>query len=168
MAKAVVSIYTFLDDALEAAKKLNDQKTKYKFYSPVPRHEIDEVCFPEKSPVRMVSLTGAILGCTFGWSLGILTSMDYPMRVSAKNVVSVPGFFVPGYECTILFGGIFTLLGMFFFCKLPSIMRTPGYDPRFSDDKFGIVVSCEPEKVSAIENIFRSTGAEEISVKEAI
>ena len=166
--RAIVGVFTFLDDALDAVKRVKEVNLPYKLYSPTPRHEIDDVCYPEKSPVRMVSLTGAILGCTFGWSLAILTSMDWPLRTSAKDIVSVPAFFVPGYECTILFGGISTLLAMLFFCRVPNIMRAVGYDPRFSDDKFGVVVRCAPDQVDDIKSRLSGAGAEEVTVREGM
>jgi hypothetical protein len=103
--RAVVGIFTFMDDALEAVKKVKAANHEYRLYSPVPRHEIEEVTYPEKSPVRIVSLACAITGCTAGFALAILCSLDWPMRTSAKNIASIPAFFVPGYEWTILFGG---------------------------------------------------------------
>jgi hypothetical protein len=137
-------------------------------YSPVPRHEIEEVTFPEKSPVRRVSLTAAVTGCTFGFSLAILTSLDWPLRVSAKNIVSIPAFFVPGYECTILFGGVFTLFALLYFCRIPNIVRTAGYDPRFSHDKFGVVIACSGGQVDDVKRKLMDCGADEVDVRDSL
>lgn len=65
--------------------------------------------------MRFVTATGALIGMCFGFGLAILCSMDSATRVSAKDVVAIPGFVVVGYECTILFGGLATLFGMLFF-----------------------------------------------------
>jgi molybdopterin-containing oxidoreductase family membrane subunit len=94
--------------------------------------------------------------------------MDWPMRTSAKDVVSVPAFVVIGYECTILFGAIATLLAMFHFCRLPDILRKVGYDPRFSDDKFGVVVSCGGEEVDTVVESLKRAGADEVEVRDAL
>ncbi len=166
--RAVVGIFTYMDDALEAVKNIKSAKLDYRMYSPVPRHEIEEVTYPEKSPVRIVSLTAAITGCTFGFALAILCSLDWPMRTSAKNIASIPAFFVPGYECTILFGGVATLLAILVFCRLPNVLRTAGYDPRFSHDKFGVVVACTGTQVDDVKRRMLDSGADEVDVRDSL
>lgn len=166
--RAVVGIFTYMDDALEAAKRFKSAKIDYRLYSPVPRHEIEEVTYPEKSPVRTVALVCAITGCIAGFALAILCSLDWPMRTSAKNIVSIPAFFVPGYEWTILFGGLGTMSAILFFCKLPSVIRAAGYDPRFSHDKFGVVVACAGNQVDGIKNEMIDSGADEVDVRDSL
>ncbi len=166
--RAVVGVFTYMDDALEAVNKVKAANMDYRMYSPVPRHEIEEVTYPEKSPVRILSLVGAITGCASGFALAILCSLDWPLRTSAKNVVSIPAFFVPGYEWTILFGGLSTLLGIFIFCKIPSVLRTAGYDPRFSNDKFGVVVACAMGQVDDMKRRMLDSGADEVDVRDSL
>ena len=166
--RAVVGIFTYMDDALEAVKKVKSANHEYRMYSPVPRHEIEEVTYPEKSPVRIVSLVCAITGCTCGFALAILCSLDWPMRTSAKNIASIPAFFVPGYEWTILFGGLGTLMAIFVFCKIPNVLRTAGYDPRFTHDKFGVVVACAGNQVDDVKKRMMDSGADEVDVRESL
>ena len=166
--KAVVGVYTFIDDALSAIDLAKASNLDYRVYSPVPHHELEEATLPGKSPVRFLTGAGAVMGCSAGFALAIWTSLDYPLRVSAKDVVSVPGFFVIGYECTILFGGIFTLLALLHFCRLPNILRKVGYDPRFSQDKFGVVIGCQSAMVDDLVARLHKTGADEIQVREGL
>jgi len=166
--RAVVGIFTYMDDALEAVKRVKAANFDYRMYSPVPRHEIEEVTYPEKSPVRIVSLIAAITGCTFGFTLSILCSLDWPMRTSAKNIASVPAFFVPGYECTILFGGVATLFAILVFCRLPNVLKTAGYDPRFTHDKFGVVVACTGGQVEDVKSRMMDSGADEVDVRDSL
>lgn len=166
--RAVVGVFTYMDDALAAVQRFKESNFDFRMYSPVPRHEIEEVTFPEKSPVRRVSLIAAVSGCTFGFALAILTSLDFPLRVSAKTIASIPAFFVPGYECTILFGGVFTLFALLFFCKIPNILRTAGYDPRFSYDKFGVVVACAGGQVDDVKRKMMDCGADEVDVRDSL
>ena len=166
--RAVVGIFTYMDDALEAVKKVKSANHEYRMYSPVPRHEIEEVTYPEKSPVRIVSLVCAITGCACGFALAILCSLDWPMRTSAKNIASIPAFFVPGYEWTILFGGLGTLMAIFVFCKIPNVLRTAGYDPRFTHDKFGVVVACAGNQVDDVKKRMMDSGADEVDVRESL
>jgi hypothetical protein len=166
--RAVVGIFTYMDDALEAVKKVKAANHEYRMYSPVPRHEIEEVTYPEKSPVRTVALACAFTGCVAGFALAILCSLDWPMRTSAKNISSIPAFFVPGYEWTILFGGLGTLAAIFVFCKIPNVLRTAGYDPRFSHDKFGVVVACAGNQVDDVKKRMMDSGADEVDVRESL
>ncbi|MCB9029960.1 MAG: DUF3341 domain-containing protein [Deltaproteobacteria bacterium] len=164
----VVGVYTYLDDVLNAVEKIKEAELDYRVFSPVARHEIEEVTFPEKSNVRRFTLTGGILGCTFGFGLAILCSLDWPMRVSSKPIVSIPAFFPVGYECTILFAALATMLGILHFCRLPDLLRKVGYDPRFSEDKFGLVVGSTHEQLDEIQQFLKESGADEVDVREAL
>lgn len=166
--KAVVGVFSYLDDTIGAIKKVQSANLDYRVYSPFANHEIEEATSHTKSPVRRVSLTGAITGLCSGFALAIMCSLDWPLRVSAKDIVSIPGFVVIGYECTILFGAIATLLAMFHFCRIPDILRKVGYDPRFTNDKFGVVVGCEAGQVDEVMAQLKSAGAEEVEVRDGM
>ena len=166
--KAVVGVFEYQDDTVKAIETVKQAELDYRVYSPFRDHAIEEASMPNKSPVRKVTMTGAITGITFGFGLAILCSLDYPLRVSAKDVVSIPGFVVIGYECTILFGALATLMAIFHFCRLPDILRKVGYDPRFSVDRYGLVVGCEPETVDDVKQKLLDSGAEEVEVRDGL
>ncbi len=166
--KAVVGVFSYVDDVLRAIQKVKDANLDYRVYSPVPNHDIEHETMPQKSPVRFITGLGAVTGLTGGFALSILCSMDYPLRVSAKDIVSIPGFVVIGYECTILLGGIFTLLALMHFCRIPNLFRKVGYDPRFSDDKFGVVVGCDRGEVDKVQSVLSQSGAEEVHVRDGL
>ena len=90
--------------------------------APLPRHEIEELIYEgEPSPVRWFTLTGAIFGGTMGFSLCSLTHLNWPMIIPAgKPLVSIPAFIVITFEATVLFGCLFTLIGMLVMCRLPA------------------------------------------------
>lgn len=166
--RAVVGVFSYVDDTVAAIKKVKEENFDLRVYSPLPVDAIMDLTMPPKSPIRFFNMTGACLGVSFGFALAILCSLDWPMRVSAKDIVSVPGFFVIGYECTILFGAIFTLLSMLHFCRIPDILRKVGYDPRFSDDKFGVVVGCDSDDVEQVTKTLKQAGAEEVEVRDGL
>lgn len=165
---AVVGVYTYLDDALKAVEIAKSRGADYRVYSPVPNHEIDHATSHDRSNVRIFTLIGAVTGLVGGFTLAIMTSLDYPLRTSAKEIVSIPGFVVVGYECTILFGALATLTGLLHFCRLPDILRKVGYDPRFSQDKFGVVVGCSKKDSAALREELAQTGADEVEVRDAL
>lgn len=166
--KAVVGVFTYHDDTLKAIERVKQADHDLRVYSPFGCPEISEAAAPGRSPVRFVTGTGALLGLIFGFSLAIMASMDWPLRTSAKDIASIPGFVVVGYECTILFGGLFTLLAIGHFCKIPDLLRKVGYDPRFSYDKFGVVVGCSSDQVDEVSSALKECGADEVEVREAL
>ncbi len=166
--KVVTGVFTYLDDTLLAIRQAKAEGRRYKVYSPIPIHAISEETSPTRSPICKVTATGALTGITLGFSLCILTNLDWPIRVSAKDIVSIPAFVPVGYECTILLGAIFTLLALLHYCKIPDIFRAPGYDPRFSQDKFGVVIGCNGFEIEEIKQKLMKCGAEEVREGEGL
>ncbi|HMO01905.1 MAG TPA: DUF3341 domain-containing protein [Oligoflexia bacterium] len=166
--KAIVGVFSYIDDLLTAVHSVKQDNYSYRVYSPTLSHEIEDATSSEKSLARRFTLIGGILGCAAGWTLAIWMSLDWPMRVSAKDIVSLPGFFVVGYEWTILWGALATLLSILFLCRLPRFFSKPlGYDPRFSDDKFGLVIDCDQHsKINSLKELLSEAGAEEVIVVE--
>ena len=166
--KAIVGVFTYLDDTLGAVEAAKAENLEYTVYAPTYIPEIDEATSEDRSPIAIVSLTGAVLGLVGGFVLAILCGLDWPLRTSAKDIVSIPGYIVIGYECTILFGALATLAGIFHFCRLPDPFRRPGYDPRFSDDKFGVVIGCDADDVEKVKAKLEEAGADEVEVRDGL
>jgi hypothetical protein len=67
------------------------------------------------------------------------------------------------FEMTILFGALSTLLGIALNALFAARRRgTVAYDPRFSNDKFGIFVPVAADRAAAVESLLRDAGAEEV------
>ena len=73
-----------------------------------------------------------------------------------------PPYVVIMFEMMILFGGIATLIGMVALGRLPQFRPSPTYDPRFTNDRFGVAVHCAPERSASVREILRAAGAEEV------
>jgi len=135
--------------------------------SPLPRHEILDIVYEGRpSPVRWWTLTGALAGLTGGFLLPALTAAQWPMiNPGGKPVVSLPAYAIIMFECTILIGGLFTGVGMFVHCGLPGFgVDRALKDPRFTDDKFGIVFTrANPADQDRITRILSETGAIEVT-----
>jgi Protein of unknown function (DUF3341) len=160
----VVAEFKYLDDMVHAVEKLRDAGADFETYSPYPDHHIEEEQFKGKrrSPVRMVTLTGAITGCCAAFLMTTWMSVDYPVRVSAKPYLSFPSFIIPGFEWTVLFGGLFNLMAIFIFCKLPGLRFKPGYRPVFSEGTYGVVVKTTKEKEDEFKKQLQSLGAKKV------
>ncbi|MEE8299196.1 MAG: quinol:electron acceptor oxidoreductase subunit ActD, partial [Thermodesulfobacteriota bacterium] len=94
----------------------------------------------------------------------VLMSMDWPISVSAKPIVSLPPFMIIIFELTILMGALATLLGLLINSRLRRNAPKSMYDTRFSEDKFGVMITCSKDGVKDVEEILNSQGAEEIKV----
>jgi len=164
----VKSVFTYIDDLMDAVKAIKEKGLDFTVYSPTYVEEVVEACDDKRSPVAIITFIGAASGLIFGFSLAILTSMDWPLRVGAKEIAAIPSFVVVGYECTILFGAIFTLNAILFFCKLPDLFRRPGYDPRFSDDKFGLIVGVENSNSEQVMELLKSFKPDEVEIKNGL
>ncbi len=162
----LVGTFNRSEKALNAISELKKMGlgNDIEYYSPFPEHSLEEEKYEniKRSPVRRFTLLGALTGCLGAFLFTSWMSLDYPIRVSAKPILSYPAFVVIAFECTILLGGIFTLLSMFHFSRIPSLVRPPTFRKQFTDDKFGVVVKISKSETSKFESLFRSWDAEEI------
>lgn len=164
----VVGHFKFMDDTIKAIRKLRELgQEQVELFSPFPYHDLeDEMYYGKKrSPVRTVTMIGGITGLLLAFLMTIWMSIDYPVRVSAKPLISIPAFIVIGFECTILIGAISNLLAMFHFSRIPSLFRSPGFRPTFTDDTFGLTVRVPKEKTEELKQLFEKTGAQQVEVQ---
>jgi len=161
--QGVLGIFSYMDATIETVKKLKDAGfNNLRVFSPFPSHEIEEVMDEPESIVRFFTLGGAMLGAACGVGFTVLTSMDWPISVSAKPIVSLPPFMIIIFELTILMGALATLLGLLINSRLRHNAPKSMYDTRFSVDKFGVMITCSKDGVKDVEEILNSQGAEEI------
>jgi hypothetical protein len=165
-AATILGIFAHVDTATRAIRELRDRGFHgVSVYSPVPLEEFEEALTGDglpRSPVRLFTLVGALTGTASGFALTIWSSLKWNLITGGKPVVSIPPFVVIAFELTILLGGLCTLLGLVVTARLPKLRGSPGYDPRFTVDRFGVEVRCEPSARPAAEEILRRAGAEEV------
>ncbi|MCB9745919.1 MAG: DUF3341 domain-containing protein [Alphaproteobacteria bacterium] len=172
MSSNVKGVFPHLDNLLTAIGRLRKAGfNDFTVASPLPRHEIEEAIYEGRpSPIRWWTLTGALIGGTGGFTLSSLASAVWPMALpGGKPVVSVPPFVVITFECTVLIGGLVTLLGLIYHCRLPSFdLDVEVQDPRYTLDRFGLVVhGVTGAKASEVSELLNGAGAEEVSGQEA-
>ena len=164
----VKAVFEHLDSLINAIHKLEkDGITDYMVMSPLPRHDLEDAIHKGKpSPVRWFTMTGAIFGGTMGFSLQSITHLNWPMIIPAgKPLVSIPAFIVITFESTVLWGCMFTLLGMILLTRLHTAgkLQIEVCDPRFSDDKFGLVINdLSRERAQSASSLLSAEGAMEV------
>ena len=131
------------------------------YYSPFPEHHLEDEFFHgrKRSPVRRFTLLGASTGCLGAFLFTSWMSVDYPLRVSAKPLISIPAFVVIAFECTILLGAIFTLASMLLFGGIPNPFKAPGRLPQFTEGTFGVTVTVDRARKEEMEKKLKSLGA---------
>lgn len=133
-------------------------------YSPFPSHEILHAVGRRPSPIRLWVLCGGLAGVASGFALTIgLSTAWYPRVVGGMPYASLPPFVVIAFEMMILFGALVGATGFFFHGDFPRTEAGPGFDPRFTDDRFGVVVVCPETRAAEAESRLRNAGAEEVT-----
>lgn len=163
MRSGLVAVYRELDALVDAIEDLKEKKfTAFTVYTPTPRHEIDEAVGAPLSPVRRFTLIGGLLGVTFGYWIAVWTSEYWPLVVGGKPFASWIPYTIIGFEMMVMAGSLATVAGMFTNSRIPKIISTPGFDPRFTGNEFGIYVQAPPERLKDAESLLRSHGAVEV------
>lgn len=162
----VWATFEYLDELTHAIEKVRKAGVQPTVISPCPRHEIDHALGDPQTRLPFISLVFGGLGTLTGFSLTAWTASDWVLPVSGKPIVAIPPFAVIGFELTILFCAVFTLLGVFALCSLGTL-KNPMPESvkkylRFQRDRFGLVVPCDQAKQEEIEKIFNEHGAEEV------
>ena len=136
-------------------------------FSPFPSHKIEHAIGKKKSPVRWIVLAGGISGVLTGLAITIGTTYEWRLNAGGKPLLSWPPFIIICFELMVLLGGIFGFLGVLGLSGMPATEIAPGYDARFGEDRFGIVVRCDEAEAARVESMMKESGAEEV-VREGV
>jgi len=165
----LVSVFDLPGDVVTAVTKLRNRGfDDIETYSPAPFEEIDEAVDPKPSIVRLFTLIGGLVGVFTGFFIQIWMSLDWPVKIAGKPYASIPPYVIIGFELTILFGGLLTLVGLLVAGGLyPRFKMDPTYSPRFSAEEFGVVVSCRDRDVAEVDGLLRANSAKEVNLVDA-
>ena len=164
----LVSVFDLPDDVARAITKLRGRGfDEIEAYSPAPFEQIDDALDSRPSKVRVFTLVGGLTGVVTGFGMQIWMSLEWPIKIAGKAFTSIPPYFIVGFELTILFGGVLTLLGLLLVGGLYPRPLDPGYSPRFSAEEFGVVVSCGERDVAEVDGLLRAQSAKEVTLLHA-
>jgi hypothetical protein len=162
-AVGVLGIFNHRDRLSGTIRRLKEAGfTDLMVLSPVPCHEIEQALTRNESPVRVFTLIGGIVGGITGLALTIGATRQWALVTGGKPLMSLPPYLVITFELTILFGALATLLGMFWSMRRPRFTLETYYDPRFSEDRFGIRVLCPTDQLDTVRGILQESGVEEV------
>jgi hypothetical protein len=164
----LVSVFDFPDDVASVIKKLRGRGfDEIEAYSPAPFEQISEALDDRPSKVRAFTLVGGLVGVVTGFGMQIWMSLEWPIKVAGKAFASIPPYFIVGFELTILFGGILTLIGLLLVGRLYPRPLDRAYSARFSGEEFGVAVRCGDRDVAEIDALLRAQSAKEVTLLDA-
>jgi hypothetical protein len=164
----LIGVFDDPGSVAEAVRRLKGRGFgKLEVFSPAPFEEIEQAVDPKPSRVRIFTLVGGLLGAMTGYGVTIWMSLNWPIVIGAKPFAAIPPYTVIAFELTVLFGGIFTLIGLLAVGRLPSVKLDPAYSARFSGDEFGLVVEVTERDVAEVDGLLRTHHAKEVSLAEA-
>ena len=179
--ESIVGVFAHVDTTVRALEELRAKGYHdLDVYTPVPTHEIEEILERDRpvSRVRLFTLVGGLTGIASAFLITIWTSLLWGLVTGGKflkcpqlfrwcmptDIVgsSIPPFFIIAFEMMVLFGGVATLLGLVVLARLPRFRPASTFDPRFTNDRFGVAVHCAPARSGSVREILRSAGADEV------
>jgi hypothetical protein len=172
--ETILGVFAHVDTTVRALEELRARGYHdLTVYTPLPVHEIEEVLERDRpvSRVRLFTLIGALTGIASAFILTIWSSLVWGQVTGGKYLQlgpggiigsSLPPFFIIAFEMMVLFGGLATVIGMIVLGRLPRFRQSPTFDPRFTNDRFGVAVHCAPERAGSVHELLRVAGAEEV------
>ncbi len=155
--KGLLASFDYLDscvDAIEDLKKAGFKKVTA--YAPYPEHHIEAALDYGQSPVRVFTLVGGLTGTATGFAFTTWTSMDWPLVVGGKPIVSIPAYVIIAFELTVLFGALATVIGLFILSRLPDLKPSVIYDPEFSSGRYGVFVDAPADRAEEARKILNA------------
>ena len=167
-AQGILASYEYLDstvDAIENLKKAGFDEIKA--YAPYPEHHIEHALGYGQSPVRVWTLVGALTGTSTAFAFTSWTSVEWPLVVGGKPIISIPAFIPIVFEMSVLFGALATVIGLFILSKLPNVKPAVVYDPEFTAGRYGVYVEADASRLEEARAIMNAEEPVELREGEA-
>ncbi len=160
---SLLAIFDNAGDLVSAIHKICEAGfRKVDFFSPAKLEEAERALGLTRSPVRFWTLAGALCGASGGYFLAMYAATLNNLIVGGKPPMAWIPYAIVSFEGTVLLGSIFNLIGLIVHSRLQRTKTIPGYDRRFSKDKFGLMVACAPEDVEKARGIIAEANPEEV------
>jgi hypothetical protein len=149
----ILASYEYLDSTVDAITGLRRAGFEVKAYAPYPDHHIEHALGYDQSPVRVWTLVGGLTGTATALAFTTWTSVDWPIVVGGKPIVSIPPYVIIMFELTVLFGALSTIIGLFILSRLPNLKPAVIYDPEFTAGRYGVYVEADGARLDEARRI---------------
>ncbi len=183
----VVAEFDNPDSLLSAAKSVHEAGYRdIDAYSPFPVHGLTDVIGFKDDKLGWVVFLHGVGGFLFGYflewwvSMGVQISssalmhnglLPYPHNVGGRPLFSLPSFFPPAYELTILFAAFGATFGMLAFNGLPKPhhpVMNAGSMARASSDRYVLCVEATDPRYNEDDVVKVMEGLKPISVERVM
>jgi hypothetical protein len=127
-----------------------------------PYPEIEEAIGRKRSRLGIITLIGALTGMLCGIAFTVGTSLNLPLMVGGKPIVSMPAFLPIIFECTVLIGCLTNFTAVVLGSFLARRARPVPWDDRASVDRILVYVPGKAKGKEDLPKLLRSLGAEEV------
>ncbi len=133
------------DQLLEAARRTREAGyKKFDCYTPYPVHGLTEAMGVEEAKVPWTVFICGLIGAIAGFLLQAYTaSVDYPLNVGGRDLISWPYFIPITFECMVLCAAFGAFIGMLAYNGLPApyhpLFNVPQF-ARASTDRFFLCI----------------------------
>jgi Protein of unknown function (DUF3341) len=161
--RGVLAIFSRPDDVISCLHRLIDAKHPVRtVFSPIRLPEVQELLGMRPSPVRWITLLGGILGGVGLVALAVYAHLAFRFITGGKPVLPWIPWVVVCFAGVILFAVLFCVTAWVVAAGLPRLRPATSYDPRFSEDRFGVLVVPAPSNQEELVRLLREWGAEEV------
>ena len=159
----LLGIFASPEEAAEAVEALEaGGRCTLDVYTPVPDHHLLDAPRPKANVVRYFTIVGGLLGLLGGFALAFWTARMHDLWLSGMEPSAPIPFVIIGFEVTVLLGGLFTFLGLLIGGRLPKLVWKKLWDPRLSEDHFGVGVNCIEGYVDGLARVLEEHGAVDV------
>jgi hypothetical protein len=152
----ILASYEYLDSTVDAITGLRKAGFEVKAYAPYPDHHIEHALGYDQSPVRVWTLVGGLTGTATALAFTVWTSVQWPIVVGGKPIVSIPPYVIIMFELTVLFGALSTIIGLFILSRLPNLKPAVIYDPEFTAGRYGVYVEADGARLDEARRILNA------------
>jgi Protein of unknown function (DUF3341) len=150
----VIGEFTDPNAISTAARKIGQAGyRKWDIHTPYPVHGLDRDMGIKRSILTYFSFGGLLFGLSNAILIQWWTSAsDYPLNIGGKQFFALEYATPINFELSILFTAIFTVVGLFHLCKLPTWYNKYQEDTSFkkaTDDTFVVTIDADDDRFSA-------------------
>ncbi|MBU3699004.1 MAG: DUF3341 domain-containing protein [Candidatus Kapabacteria bacterium] len=152
----IIGELTDVNLTMTIAEKLRDAGFRnWDIHTPYPVHGLDKAMGIKRSILTYFSFVGMVGGLSSALGLQFWTgAVDYKLNIGGKGFFNWQFSLPIDFELTILGTAIFTVLGLFHLCRMPTWFNKYQDDESFkkaTDDVFVVTIDADDDRFSATE-----------------
>jgi hypothetical protein len=163
--EGLLGVFIYIDDLLLALRGLKEKAfTIETVYSPLHLPEVEELLEKKPSTVRLITLLGGICGGLGTIGLAVYAHLSFSLITGGKPVLPWVPWVIVCFEGAILGAVLSSVAAWILKGRLPRLQPVKGYDARFSQDRFGVLVICGSGQQDEVRKLLEAAGAGEVQL----